>query len=61
MLNLIYDVKNLIEDEHVEEKYKELYDVVCKMVYAHELDDKANELNKEINEYLQKDKKEENK
>lgn len=55
MINLIYDIKNIIESEHVEEKYKEVYDVVSKMIYARELDEKANELNKEINEYLQKD------
>lgn len=56
MIRLIYEVKEMMDKENLNEEYKEVYDVLSKMVYSRELDEKSNELNKEINEYLQGEK-----
>lgn len=56
MIRLIYEVKEMMDKENLSEEYKEVYDVLSKMVYSRELDEKSNELNKEINEYLQGEK-----
>lgn len=56
MIRLIYEVKEMMDKENLSEVYKEVYDVLSKMVYSRELDEKSNELNKEINEYLQGEK-----
>ena len=56
MIRLIYEVKEMMDKENLSEEYKEVYGVLSKMVYSRELDEKSNELNKEINEYLQGEK-----
>lgn len=56
MIRLIYEVKEMMDKENLSEEYKEVYDVLSKMIYSRELDEKSNELNKEINEYLQGEK-----
>lgn len=56
MIRLIYEVKEMMDKENLSEEYKEVYDVLSKMLYSRELDEKSNELNKEINEYLQGEK-----
>lgn len=56
MIRLIYEVKEMMDKENLREEYKEVYDVLSKMIYSRELDEKSNELNKEINEYLQGEK-----
>ena len=56
MIRLIYEVKQMMDKENLSEEYKEVYDVLSKMIYSRELDEKSNELNKEINEYLQGEK-----
>lgn len=56
MIRLIYEVKEMMDKENLSEVYKEVYDVLSKMIYSRELDEKSNELNKEINEYLQGEK-----
>lgn len=56
MIRLIYEVKEMMDKENLSEEYKEVYDVLSKIIYSRELDEKSNELNKEIKEYLQGEK-----
>lgn len=58
MIRLIEEVKTLIENENLQEKYSSVYEILSKMTKSRELDEESNKLNTEINEYLQGEKKE---
>lgn len=58
MIRLIEEVKNLIENENLQEKYSSVYEILVKMTKSRELDEESNKLNTEINEYLTGGKKE---
>lgn len=58
MIKLIEKVYQMMNNEELYENYSELYSVIKNMVDASILDKKAGELNKKINEYLQKLEKE---
>ena len=59
MIKLIEKVYQMMNNEELYENYSELYSVIKNMVDATILDKEAGELNKKINEYLQKLEKEE--
>lgn len=59
MIKLIEKVYQMMINEELHENYSELYSVIKNMVDASILDKEAGELNKKINEYLQKLEKEE--
>lgn len=58
MIRLIEEVKTLIENENLQEKYSSVYEILVKMTKSRELDEESNKLNTEINEYLTGGKKE---
>ena len=57
MIRLIEEVKTLIENENLQEKYSSVYEILEKMTKSRELDEESNKLNNEINEYLKGEKK----
>jgi hypothetical protein len=58
MIRLIDEIFEILENEGLQEKYKDIYEVISKMKKSRELDEESNKLNKEINEYLQNNKEE---
>ena len=58
MIRLIDEIFEILENEKLQEKYKDIYEVISKMRKSRDLDEETNKLNKEINEYLQNEKKE---
>ena len=58
MIRLIDEIFEILENERLQEKYKDIYEIISKMKKSRDLDEESNKLNKEINEYLQNNKEE---